>query len=234
MSLVIGILGGMGPRATADFYSKLVSHVSASRDQDHPKVLIWANSQIPDRSEFLLGNGEDPTPAMLEGAKLLKNAGADFLTVPCNTAHAFLEEVSARADIRLVSMIQSVASELSNRYSTVKRVGLLATSGTLSSGIYQDILERRDLDVLQPNPQSQEELVMRSIALVKGGDTGTVPRSMIESAAAKLVASGAQAIIAGCTEIPLILTSEKIPVPVIDTTDVLARKALTEAQIGTI
>src|SRR5690348_7801651 len=104
-SLVIGVLGGMGPRATVDFYSKLIAATPAECEQDHLRVHIDSNPQIPDRSEALAGRGESPGTVLAAMAAGLERAGADFLVMPCNTAHAFEPEIRAAVNVPFVSMI---------------------------------------------------------------------------------------------------------------------------------
>lgn len=231
MGQVIGVLGGMGAAATVDFYDKVTSHVHADRDQDHPQILIYSHAKVPDRTEFLVGEGEDPTPALVEGARLLKNAGADFLAVPCNTAHVFMDAVCQEVGIRLVSMIEAVADELATAFPHVTNVGLVATTGTLVTGLYRQTLEERGLTLLQPSEGIQVEKAMPAIKMLKGGDTGSKPRRLVEEVVACLVEAGAQVVIAACTEIPLVLSGDNSPVPIIDTTEVLARRVLREAGV---
>ena len=119
---VVGILGGMGPMATADFYLKLVQATPAAIDQEHLQVLIWSDPTIPDRSEALLTHGADPTPALIAGAKLLQQSGAGMLAVPCNTAHAFLTSVQAEVGIPIIHMIEETAKHVGALSPDIQRV----------------------------------------------------------------------------------------------------------------
>ena len=223
---VIGILGGMGPAATADFYTKLVGRTRARRDQDHPRTVIWSDPTIPDRTQALLGHGEDPSPWMMRGLRHLEDAGATLIAVPCNTAHAFVPALQARISVPILHMIEETVELLAVR--GIRAVGLLATTGTCRTGLYQGFADARGLDVLVPDFAAQEK-VMDAILQIKGGNTSPqVGRSLAE-AAAGLRAQGAQAVIAGCTEIPLALTQQMLRVPLIDPTGVLADAALRQA-----
>lgn len=218
---VVGILGGMGPEATADFYLKLVHATPATRDQEHLQVLIWSDPTIPDRTEALLTHGEDPTPALIAGARLLKEAGAKMLAVPCNTAHAFLAAVQAEVDIPIIHMIEETAKYVQQLSPTVRKVGLLSTTGTQKAGLYQSWLDREGISVITPASDCQENLVMAPIRAIKAGNTSAA-RPLFIQAARGLIAAGAQAIIAGCTEVPVGLAADDIPVPFIDPAEVLA------------
>jgi aspartate racemase len=219
---VVGILGGMGPAATADFYLKLVQATPASSDQEHLQVLIWSDPTIPDRTDALLIHGADPTPALIAGAKLLQQSGAAMLAVPCNTAHAFLAAVQTAVDIPIVHMIEETANHVQLLTPHVHRVGLLSTTGTQKAGLYQAWLDKKGIEVLSPDAESQENLVMASIRGIKAGKSGTDVKPQFIAAARKLIDAGAQAIIGGCTEVPAGLAAGDIDVPFIDPARILA------------
>lgn len=218
---IIGILGGMGPAATADFYTKLVALTPVHRDQDHLRTVIWSDPTIPDRTEALLGLGADPTPWLRRGARVLRDAGATMIAIPCITAHAFAAEVEHESGLPVVHMIDEVAAHLTTLQPSVHTVGLLATSGTLHAGLHKQWLER--VDIVLPDHVSQEDEVMAAIRAVKAGERGDAVSEPLRRAAARLVEGGAQAIIAGCTEIPLVLSPTVVPVPLLDPAVVLAR-----------
>ncbi|MDQ0680492.1 aspartate racemase [Arthrobacter pascens] len=223
---VVGILGGMGPAATADFYLKLVQATPATIDQEHLQVLIWSDPTIPDRTEALLAQGADPTPALIAGAKLLQEAGAEMLAIPCNTAHAFLAKVEVEVDLPIVHMIEETANRIHLLQPTIQRVGLLSTTGTQKAGLYQASLAKKGIQVLSPGPQSQANLVMASIRGIKGGQSGLAVKSQLVRAAQELMDAGAQAIIGGCTEVPVGLAAADIAVPFVDPARILAESVV--------
>lgn len=223
---VIGILGGMGPAATADFYTKLVALTPGATDQDHPKVVIWADPTIPDRSLALTGDGPDPTPWLLRGARILRAAGATMLAIPCNTAHAFLPAISSQIGLPVVHMIDEVARHIRGMSPKVASVGLLATSGTIRAQLYQQWLSGRGIDVVVPGPEAQLQLVMPAIRAIKSGVRGPAVSDKLAAAARLLVAGGAQVVVAGCTEIPLGLPGATAPCKVVDPAAVLALAVL--------
>ena len=146
---VIGILGGMGPLATADLFQKITLHTVAACDQAHPRVCIDSNTDIADRTAALLHGGEDPVPEMIKSAKRLESIGADFLIMPCNTAHNYYEQVCEAVTIPVLHMIALTRDALKAR--GVKCAGLLATDGTVQTGIYQRTFEQSGVELLTPD-----------------------------------------------------------------------------------
>jgi aspartate racemase len=220
---IIGILGGMGPAATADFYSKLVSMTPVHSDQEHLRTVIWSDPTIPDRTEALLGQGPDPTPWLLHGCRVLREAGATVIAIPCNTAHAFVPRIADRVGLPIIHMIDEVARYLATLQPPVRVAGLLATTGTVQAGLYQQWLDRVGISLVLPDPASQDLEVMAAIRAVKAGERGVAATEPLRRAARRLVDRGAQAVIAGCTEIPLGLAPAAVSVPLLDPAVVLAR-----------
>lgn len=227
---VIGILGGMGPAATADFYAKLVSMTPGRNDQDHLKTVIWSDPTIPDRTEALLGNGPDPTPWLLNGSRVLREAGATVIAIPCNTAHAFVPRIAGHVGLPIVHMIGEVAHHLTTLRPAVHTAGLLATTGTVRAGLYQEWLHRSGIRLVLPDADTQRDEVMAAIRAVKAGARDETVTAPLVRVAHQLAEHGAQAIIAGCTEIPLGLPSDAVEVPLIDPAVVLARTLVCRAR----
>ncbi|NJE31171.1 amino acid racemase [Thermococcus sp. 18S1] len=222
MERVIGILGGMGPLATADLFRRIVEKTPAKRDQDHPRIIIYNNPKIPDRTAFILGNGEDPRPALVEGAKKLESWGADFIIMPCNTAHFFAETIQKAVKIPLVSMIEATADEIERL--GLRRVGLLATDGTIKGLVYHRALLGRGVGIAVPG-ENDQGLVMRGIYEgVKAGNIDMGRRLLLE--VARRLERRVDGIIAGCTEVSVALRPEDLSVPLIDPLDVIAEKAV--------
>ncbi len=221
----IGILGGMGPLATVDLYRKIIELTPANADQDHLHVIIDADPRIPDRTAALLNNGPDPTPWLVASAQRLEAAGADFLIVPCNTAHAFLSTVCEKISIPIISMIEETAHQVSRMLPTGSSVGILATAGTIASRLYQEALARRHLEALVPDSE-QQLLVTHAITRVKAGNLDTETTRLALAAGQWLVERGARALVLGCTELPLIFPQDALTVPIIDPTRLLAEAAV--------
>lgn len=226
---IVGVLGGMGPLATVDLYRKVVEATPARTDQEHLHVIIDADPSIPDRTEALLRGGADPVPQLIAGGQRLAAAGAAFIIMPCNTAHAFLDRVQPQVPIPFVSMIDETARAVATLVDPGAPVGILATEGTLSARLYHDAFAAVGLEPRQPSPAAQAE-VNGAIAAVKRGDTSRAATERVLIAARELIDGGAQALIAACTELPLILQQPDVPVPLIDPTTVLAQAAVRTAQ----
>jgi aspartate racemase len=222
---IVGILGGMGPEATADLFLKIIKATPAKKDQDHLRIIVDCNPQIPDRTDAILRGGEDPTPLLTSTALNLEKAGAGFLVIPCNTAHYFHGAVSRAVSIPVLHMMNETALEL--KRAGARRVGLLASDGTVQSGLYHKALGGLEMEVLVPGTAMQKH-VMDAIYGVKSGEFGE-SRASVLAAAEELIAIGAEAVIAGCTEIPLVLKDGDTSRPVVDATMALARAAVREA-----
>jgi aspartate racemase len=227
---IIGILGGMGPEATLDLFYKIIKITSAEKDQDHLRIIIDNNPKIPDRTAAILGKGEDPLPALQETAQNLEKAGADFIVIPCNTAHYFLSSIQESVNIPVLNMIEETAKETKKRIPQIKKVGLLASIGVYKSEIYHQHFKKFNIEVISPEEKDKEE-IMKVIYTIKAGDLSKRVKKNILKITQKLIDKGAEAIIAGCTEIPLILKEGDVSVPLIDPTQILARIAVQEARL---
>ncbi len=229
---VVGVIGGMGPEATADLFLKVVQETDADSDQQHLDVVIVSDPSVPDRSAALAGVGEDPLPVIVRTARRCIMAGADFLIMPCNTAHYFYRDLCDRVEVPVLHMMDEVAKYLLREHPAVQTVGLMATDGTVSSGLYQDAFATRDLTVLVPK-ESDQKTVMDGIygeAGVKAGCSEQAGERFRE-VALELIERGAEVIIAGCTEIPLALKqSDLCGALLVDPTRILARAAVDYAR----
>src|SRR5690606_13896368 len=230
MQRSIGILGGMGPEATADLFAKIVRATPARRDQDHIRVIIDSDPKIPDRAAHIWGRGPDPRPHMLRAAHNLVDAGADLITLPCNTAHAFYDDLAEAVPVPVLHIMREVAAWLAAEQPGIRRVGLLATVTTIRLGLYHTALADAGVEVLVPHEVAQQG-VTRAIYGPDGVKAGnrTAARGRVLDAAHDLIRRGAQAVILGCTELPLVIGPDDLDVPVIDATDILARAAVREA-----
>ena len=226
---VVGVLGGMGPDATVDFMSKVIAATPADKDQDHIRMLVDHNPAVPSRQAAILADGEDPGPALAAMAARLESAGADFLVIPCNTAYVFQESISAVTALPLISIIDVTIDAIETRAPGAKNVGVLATDGCLQAGVYQAGLEARGLSPIVPDSDELASL-MQLVYRIKGGDSGSDVGASMKVLAEALQARGAEAVIAGCTEIPLVLHEAMLSVPLIASTDVLAQHTVALAR----
>jgi aspartate racemase len=214
----IGVLGGMGPEATAHFFSLIIARTRANRDQDHIPVIINCNPKIPDRTEAIVGEGPSPARPLLEGARSLARAGADFIVVPCVSAHAFLPWVQARSPVPFVDLVEETCRYARRTIPGLKKVGLLATTGTVRCGMFDRAFRAAGTEVLVPAADGQRRLmdaVYGQDGIKAGGKPGR-PRTRVLSICRDLLRRGAQAVVAGCTEIPLVIRKDDLPVPLIE------------------
>ncbi len=230
----IGVVGGVGPAATVDFMNKVVAHTPADRDQDHIKMIVDHNPQIPDRTANLIGDGADPTIPLYSACKTLEAEGADMIAIPCNTAHAYVERIQRYLAIPIVNMLFETVAHIRRAHTDCRTVGLLATAGTVASRVYHEMLDAGGLRTVAPD-QAQQDLVMRAIygeRGVKAGYTDGQCREDLLQALENVVDKGAEVAILGCTELPLILPQSSAfeiagkTVALIDPTDILARKTV--------
>lgn len=224
----IGILGGMGPKATRECFDSIISHTPADSDQEHIPVLVYSNPQIPDRTEAILGDGEDPLPFLKRSARKLEGAGADFLILPCNTAHYFLEEIRKAVSIEILNMVK----ETLDRLQPGNRAGLLATSGTIKTGIYKDY-SGEGVDIVTPSDGNQKAVmeVIYGEKGIKAGYTNEELKAGLLDVIEFLRDKGVSSIIAGCTEIRLVLRDSDLEgMDLLTPMDVIAEKAVQKAR----
>lgn len=221
---LLGVLGGMGPAATLDFLAKIQGLANASCDQDHCPVVTFSASGTPDRTAAILGTGESPLPAMQDALKALERAGASHVAIPCNTAHYWFDALQAGTELRLIHIVEATMEELALRFGAIVTVGLIATTGAVRSGVYHQRLEGDGRQVLTPPDQSA---VMGVIEMIKAGRMVEALPVLTQQVRA-LQEAGAEAVILGCTELPLCLPHlpSDLQALTVDATDALARASL--------
>ena len=223
---VLGVLGGMGPLASAQFMLRLTLLTPAERDQDHIPAVLWSDPRVPDRGAARDGTGPDPLPALVRGLQGLQAAGCGAVAIPCNTAHGWIEGMRAATPLPILHIVDAAAADLRRLQVPPGPVGLMGTAATLAMRLYQDRLAALGWDCLVPEPDEMAQLVTPAIALVKANRVAEAYAPLAD-AAALLARRGAQAVVLGCTEIPLgIAAGPALAVPVVDTIDALARAAV--------
>ena len=219
----IGIMGGMGPMATVDLMKKIILATPASKDQEHIPMLVDNNSQIPDRTKAIMGQGASPAPEMVKTAKRLMMAGADFIIIACNTAHYFLPEILPQISIPVLSIIDVTTNSALEK--GFKSVGLLATTGTVSTGLYQKKLEASGIQCITPSADKQHLIDDMIYQGVKANNENYDTRA-VKELLAEMQNAGAEAFILGCTEVPVAVSMYKLQGEFIDATDELAKAAI--------
>lgn len=235
----LGLIGGLGPAATVDLYDKIVKATPAKNDQEHFKVVIEQNPQIDDRTACLLNGGPDPTIAMYNCAKRLQKDGCDYIIIPCNTAHAFLPRLLRHLDVPFIDMQQTMLDEIQAKFGKDARVGLMATSGTIATGIYGKKAEKMGMKMFTPDEDHQQS-VMKAIYGPKGAKagytTGECYEDLYRGAEYLVKTYDCNVLILGCTELPLIfhetddfeVAGKKVAI--VDPTATLARKCVQIAE----
>ncbi len=231
---VIGILGGMGPEATLDCFSKIIQNTPASKDQEHLRLIIDSNPKVPDRTPAIIGDGQSPVPAIVKGCQTLERAGVDFIIIPCVSAHFFLDQIQEQSALPILSVIDAIAETIARDYPQIKAVGLMATTGTVKGQKFQKRLAEDGRTTIVPDEHDQSR-IMEAIYDIKNTQLqrsrADITADLI-AAAERLISqkpNGARGIIAGCTEIPLALRQKHLSVPYFDALTILARAAILKA-----
>jgi aspartate racemase len=221
---MIGVLGGMGPLATVDFFRKVLSETPATGDADHVPLLIQSDPRIAPRPGAILSGGRSPLPELLEGRDRLISAGAVALVMPCNTAHFWYADLIRDCQVPFLSIVDASVDELSLLAEAGSTIGIIATRATLAAQIFDPALTRSGYTVMVPDEIEMNTLVLPGIECVKAGDP-LRGGQLIEEAVQALLNHGARAVILACTETPLALDAleSKFRIHCVDSTAALAR-----------
>ncbi|PIQ79598.1 aspartate racemase [Candidatus Peregrinibacteria bacterium CG11_big_fil_rev_8_21_14_0_20_41_10] len=224
-----GIIGGVGPSATVDLVQYIIKNTPAKKDQEHLRMIIDNNPQIPDRTAALLNNGESPNPFLIESINLLKQAKVDFIICPCNTAHVFLRELKKEIDFNFIDMIEETIKYLAAN--NIKKAGLLSTSGTAKTGIYQNTGKQHGIEIFIPSDKGIKK-EMEAIYGNKGikanpkYEKSKNNKDLFLDVINEFKNEGIKTVIMGCTEIPLCLETNDTTVQLINPTEILAKSAV--------
>lgn len=220
---VLGVIGGLGPMATAYFMELVISMTNAARDQDHLQMIVYNYPTIPDRTAYILKkNPNSPVPEMTRIAKLLEQQQAGCIAIPCVTAHYFWKEVNDSVDITVLNAPKATGEHL--RANGIRKVGIMATDGTIATGLLQNVLEKAGMEVLLPDEESQQgvmDLIYRDIKANRPPDM-----DLFRTISSKLHSDGAEVIVLACTELSLIKRDYSIGAGFIDALQVLAQQAV--------
>lgn len=219
----VGVIGGLGPVATLDFFDRILKRTRAPREQDHLRLIIDNNTKIPDRNVHSRGDGPSPAAALAASARGLQQAGADFIVMACNTTHAWEADIRAAISVPFLSIIEETVKVVADL--RPEAVGVLAGDACVAAGLYQNALKAAGMKCIMPAADTQKSL-MELIYRIKSGDTGETVRRSAATIARRLEAQGAEVIIAGCTEIPIVLTADDIDSELVNSTDVLVERTI--------
>ena len=227
---LVGVVGGVGPLATAYFLARVVHVTDARTDQEHVDLVVHQRASIPDRTAFLLGRSNaDPGPVMAECARQLVGLGARSVVLPCNTAEPFLPQVEADAGVPVLGIVRATVEAAGQRVPGLRRVGVLATDGTLSARTYHDELARSGVEAVVPSVEDQAAVMAVIYEQVKAGRPAD--EHALSAVADRLVSAGAECVVLGCPELS-VLHDELLrvtPHVVVDSVDSLARATVRRA-----
>lgn len=222
----IGMVGGMGPLASARLFDLLIRKTAATADNEHIRIFIDDNPQIPDRTAAILAGGPSPVPAIAESIGILKKCGADFIIIPCNTSHYFYDEMVRETGADIVNMITETGKILQKR--NISKVGILATSGAVKGNVFSNYLAEFGITAVIPSERGQNEVMNLIYNGVKAGRDDFDTEGFME-AVDELRGQGAQELIIGCTEISVAIEKYNLRISAVDTLDVLAEAAIRKA-----
>ena len=223
---ILGIFGGMGPEATVDFYREIINITPAERDQDHVPTLIYSLPQVPDRTASIHSGDRTIVDYLIEAVTRLERAGASFIAIPCNTVHTYFSDMEKAVSIPILHMMKETTAFIQATMPDIEKIGLLATSGTLATRLYENAFTAAGYRVIVPDAHFQKDRVMEAIYRIKAGKEKPLCEDLLTEAGEHVISKGADVIVLGCTEIPLGFNPERVAVPVINATEVLARAAL--------
>ena len=225
---ILGVLGGMGPLASAQFMLRFTLLTPAELDQEHIPAVLWSDPRVPDRTRGKLAGGEDPLPWLLRGIAGLRQAGCGAIVIPCNTAHGWYEAMLREAGVPIPHIVDAAAADLRRIGVTRGTIGLMGTQATLNMRLYQERLADQGWECVTPSQEQMDRLVTPAIALVKANRVAEAFAPLAE-VVNDLAGRGVAAVVLGCTEIPLGIQAgpaSALRAPVVDTIDALARVAI--------
>ncbi len=232
---VIGIIGGMGSMATLSLFKKFIEFSPSNNDRDYPEIIVHNNSRVPDRTEALLYGGEDAFPELLRSATILENSGADYIVMACVTAHYYIERLQEKlSHARIISVIDETVECIKKNLVNCNNIGILASTGAIKTRLWQDKLANAGINSTILSDRSQHEYFMEAIYGEKGlksGHTEGVPKGKILLAISMMMDNGADSILGGCSEIPMIVNKKEVPVPFIDCYEELVKGVFTKMNI---
>lgn len=225
MTKILGILGGMGPLATVKLFENIVLMTKANSDQEHIPILVDNNIFIPDRTDYILDNNSlDPRGELIKSALRLENMGADYLVMPCNTAYYFYDEIVENINIPFLNMIEEAAKYIGENFNGTKKIGLLATEGTIKAKIYDKVFKRYGIEVIKPSPENQIYVTQ----LIYNIKEDIIEQNLdgFYKAIDELKSQDIEILVAGCTEISVAIDLYDLEGNIIDPMKIIALRAI--------
>jgi len=225
----IGIIGGMGSRAGAELFDKIIEYSPALKDQDFPEILLHNNSCIPDRTQAILYEKESALPELLRSVQLMNLNETDLIVMACITSYFYYHDVIKHTKARIISPVISTADHIKNMYPEIKSIGLLATTGTIRSGLFDSVFETEGLKIVTLSEKEQEDYFMTSVYMKNGLKSAIISqeaKDLLLAAALRLKERGAMLLIGGCSEVQLVIKKSVHDLPFVDAMDVMAREVV--------
>ncbi|MDQ6595279.1 aspartate/glutamate racemase family protein [Bacillus salipaludis] len=221
----LGVIGGMGPKATSVFFDKVVENTVADRDQDHIDIMILNHATLPDRTEAIL-NGRDDLflDAVKKDFKLLEFAGVSHIAIPCNTSHYFYDQMQAMTEIPIIHMVDETLKVIYQKYGENAKVGLLATKGTISSGIYEKESSKYKMQMYVPSEAVQKQ-TMDIIYSIKA-DKMIDPLELEEMIHQLIFDEGCNCVVLACTELSCVRIGDEAAQYCVDALEVLVEQSI--------
>jgi len=225
----LGIIGGMGSRAGALFFKKIIDYSPADTDQEFLDIILHNNSAIPDRTRAIIHNERSPLNDILCSIEMFNRYEVDTIALACITSYYYYQQISAFTSANVINPLYLIAEHIRNELPRAKRIGLMATTGTIRTGLFHRELADCNVEIVTLSPQDQEMLFMKAVYMRNGFKSARISDeavALMHQSREKLIDMGVDAIIGGCTEVSLGVKQEHMEVPYIDTLDLLARKTV--------
>lgn len=222
---ILGVIGGMGPEATSYYYENVIAHTKASRDQEHIDMVILSHAAMPDRTEAIIsGNSRHLINMLCNDARTLETLGVSNIAITCNTSHYFYEQIQRATKVPVIHMIQESVSYAVRDFENVKRVGIMATDGTINSKIYHKACRKSGVTPVKLSEERQRDVMSLIYDDVKAGKPGD--RRKFDRVVSEFMRKGCDVIILACTELSVFKGKHDVPSICLDAMDVLVKESI--------
>lgn len=226
----LGIIGGMGSVAAAYLFKRVVELTPTSVDQEYIETFLHNNTSVPDRTKGILFGGESPLPELKRSVSILNQFGIDYVIIACMTSHYFIPDLQKESRAGIIDAIEETVEFTKNNHPGAKKVGVLASTGAIKLGLFQKRFQSRNIETVILNDTDQQKHFMEPIYEewgIKAGHITGRPKERFLEAVDIMRKSGAEVLIAGCSELPLVLRQEELSIPMVDANEILASRAVT-------
>lgn len=221
----LGVIGGMGPEATSYYYENVIAHTKAAKDQEHIDMVILSHASIPDRTEAIIsGDSAHLVNLLTDDARTLENLGVGNIAITCNTSHYYYEQIQKSVSIPVINMIHESVAYAVKTLDNVKKIGIMATDGTINSRIYHKECKKFGVTPVKPSPERQKDVMSLIYDDIKSGKTGD--REKFDRVMSEFMRKGCDAVILACTELSVFKGKHEIPSICLDAMDVLVRESI--------